>query len=163
MMMSKVFVVGVGMTPFGKLLDSTVKSLTQSAVQQALDDAGATAARLEAAFYANTTQGALEGQLMIGGQIALRAMGIQNIPITNVENACASGASAFHLAHAYIKAGLADVVLAIGVDKMYGLDKAKSASIFNGGWDVHAVDTIKETLNAISAGFKAPQDTGGNS
>jgi len=72
--MSKVFVVGMGMTPFGKLLDSTVKSLTQAAVQQALDDAGATARHLEAAFYANTTQGALEGQLMIGGQVALRSM-----------------------------------------------------------------------------------------
>jgi acetyl-CoA acyltransferase len=161
--MSKVFVVGAGMTPFGKLLDSTVKSLTQSAVRQALDDAGATVKHLEAAFYANTTQGALEGQLMIGGQVALRSMGVQNIPITNIENACASGASAFHMAHAYIRAGLADVVLAIGVDKMYGLDKAKSASIFNGGWDVHEVDTIKATLNSISAGFEAPQDAGGNS
>jgi acetyl-CoA acyltransferase len=161
--MSMVFVVGVGMTPFGKLLDSTVKSLTQSAVHQALDDAGATVRHLEAAFYANTTQGALEGQLMIGGQVALRSMGIQNIPITNIENACASGASAFHMAHAYIRAGLADVVLAIGVDKMYGLDKAKSASIFNGGWDVHEVDAIKATLDAISAGFEAPQDAGGNS
>ncbi len=161
--MSMVFVVGMGMTPFGKLLDSTVKSLTQSAVQQALDDAGAAARHLEAAFYANTTQGALEGQLMIGGQVALRSMGIQNIPIANIENACASGASAFHMAHAYIRAGLADVVLAVGVDKMYGPDKAKSASIFNGGWDVHEVDTIKATLNSISAGFEAPQDAGGNS
>ena len=157
-MMSEVFVVGVGMTPFGKKLDSTVKSLTQSAVHQALDDAGASAGHLEAAFYANTTQGAHEGQLMIGGQVALRSMGVQNIPITNIENACASGASAFHMAHAYIKAGLADVVLAVGVDKMYGLDKAKTAAIFNGGWDVHEADTIKQTLNSISAGFEAPPD-----
>jgi acetyl-CoA acetyltransferase len=161
--MSAVFVVGVGMTPFGKLLDSTVKSLTQSAVHQALEDAGAKPGHLEAAFYANTTQGALEGQLMIGGQVALRAMGIQSIPITNVENACASGASAFHMAYAYIKAGLADVALAVGVDKMYGLDKAKSAAIFNGGWDVHDVDAIKATLDSISAGFEAPQEAGGNS
>jgi acetyl-CoA acetyltransferase len=136
MAMSTVFILGVGMTPFGRFLESSVKSLAELAVRQALEDAGATPGEVDAAFYANTTQGA-----------------------------CASGASAFHLAHAYIKAGLADVALAVGVDKMYSTDKAKSASIFNGGWDVHEVDSIAATLSAIGAGVEAPpeRNAGGNS
>jgi len=160
-----VFIVGVGMTPFGRFLESSVKSLARSAVQQALKDAGATPEQVDVAFFANTTQGALEGQLMIGGQIALRPIGFQNIPIANIENACASGATALHLAHAYIKAGLAEVALAVGVVKMYSTDKARSASIFNGGWDVHEVDAIAATLRSISAGLEAPpeREAGGNS
>ncbi|HET7085600.1 MAG TPA: thiolase family protein [Rhizomicrobium sp.] len=163
--MSPHYVIGVGMTRFGKLAGSTVKSLARAAIESALADAGAKTSDVEAAFYANTTQGALEGQLMIGGQIVLRGMGIQGIPVTNVENACASGATAFHLAQAYLKAGLADVVLAVGVDKMHSSDKARSAAVFNGGWDVQDVDNIAATLKEIAAGANVPdgREAGGNS
>src|SRR5262245_48504924 len=115
--MSAVFVVGVGSTPFGKLPTSTVKTLTHDAVSIALKDAGADRQQVDAAFFANTVQAPLEGQYMISGEIALRAMGFSGIAVTNVENACASASTAFNLAYAHLKAGLADVALAVGAEK----------------------------------------------
>lgn len=154
--MTEVYIVGVGMTPFGKFLDRSVKSLAHAAVADALADAGARQDDIGAAFYANTVQGALEGQLMVGGQVALRSMGFVGIPITNVENACASGSSALHLAYSYLKAGMAEVALAVGVDKMYHADKAKAAAVFDGAWDVHDVPNITASLMALGAGVQPP-------
>jgi acetyl-CoA acetyltransferase len=109
-----VYVAGVGMTPFGKLPDRSVKDLTRAAVDNALADAGLSKDRVAVVFFANATQSSLEGQHMIAGQLALRSAGFERIPVTNVENACASGATAFHLAYSQVKAGLADVALAVG-------------------------------------------------
>lgn len=162
--MSEIYVVGVGMTPFGKFLDKSVKSLARAAVDDALKDAGAKIGDIGAAFYSNTVQGALEGQLMVGGQVVLRSMGFNSIPIANVENACASASTAFHLAHTYIAAGVTDVVLAVGVDKMFNEDKAKANSVFDGAWDVHDVPNTVATLAALGKGVEPPPgraDAGG--
>ncbi|WP_374572227.1 thiolase family protein [Phenylobacterium sp.] len=156
--MTKIYVVGVGMTPFGRHADKSVKDLTRAAVADALADAGATMSDVQSAFFANTSQGALEGQFMVGGQIALRAMGFESIPITNVENACASGSTAFHLACAYLKAGMAEVTLAVGVDKLFHPDKSKVATVFDGAWDVHDVPNIVHTLMELGTGVEAPPD-----
>jgi acetyl-CoA acyltransferase len=160
--MSNIYVIGVGMTPFGKFLDKSVKSLTHAAVGEALADAGVKMSNVDAAFFANTVQGPLEGQLMIGGQVALRTMGFAGIPITNVENACASGSTAFHLAYAYLKAGMSDVALAVGVDKMFHQDKVKSASIFNGAWDVYDVENITQSLLTLGRGVEPPPGRAGD-
>ena len=85
--MREVYIIGVGMTKFGRFPNETVKSLTASAVTNALRDCGMSPSRIKAAFFANTVQGALEGQLMVRGQIALRPLGFEGIPIINVENA----------------------------------------------------------------------------
>src|ERR1700758_1584108 len=119
----EVYIAGVGMTPFGKHLDTSVKQLTRAAVEDALRDAGCDKAQLQGAFFGNSTQGHMEGQHMIRGQLALRAMGIDKVPVINVENACASASTAFHLAVNYIRAGAADVVLAVGAEKMFSPDK----------------------------------------
>src|SRR3954452_16289860 len=124
------------MTPFGKFLDRTVKDLTREAVNSALADAGATKENIGAAFFANSSQSPMEGQFMVGGEIALRDMGFAEIPISNVENACASSSTAFHLAYTNIKADLSDVALAVGAEKMTSRDKTKSMAIFDGAWDV---------------------------
>ncbi|MBT7666077.1 MAG: thiolase family protein, partial [Rhodospirillaceae bacterium] len=123
--MAKIFIAGVGMTQMGKLLDRSVKSLTAEAVGEALGDAGATTSDLQAAYFSNATQGHMEGQEMIRGEIALRDMGVEEIPVVNVENACASGATAFNLAVQYLKAGEGDVSLAVGVEKMYSTDRER--------------------------------------
>ena len=154
--MSNVYVIGVGMTPFGKFLNKSVKDLTRNAVNAALADAGVKQSDVGVAFYSNTVQGPLEGQIMVGGQVALRAMGFQGIPITNVENACASASTAFHLAYTQIKAGLANVALAVGVEKMFNADKNKTAAVFNGAWDVYDVDNITRTLMQLGEGVEPP-------
>jgi acetyl-CoA acetyltransferase len=151
-----VYVIGVGMTPTGKFLERSVKELTREAVEGALADAGLGKADVSAAFFANATQSPLEGQHMIAGQVALGEMGLQRIPVINVENACASGSSAFHLAYAYIKAGLSDVALAVGAEKMYGTDRDKTFSVFNGAWDVHRAREIVEGLEKMGEGVEPP-------
>ncbi|MFM9883509.1 MAG: thiolase family protein [Burkholderiales bacterium] len=154
--MGKVYIIGVGMTPFGKFIDRSVKDLTNQAVSAALEDAGASKEDVRAAFFANATQSPLEGQHMVGGQIALRSMGFEGVPVMNVENACASASSALHMAYAYIRGGMADVVLAVGAEKMYGTDREKTFSVFNGAWDVHAVDAITADLAKLGEGVATP-------
>lgn len=158
-MTSQVYVVGVGMTPFGKHLDKTVKDLTASATSMALDDAGCSARDIQAAFFANSTQGHMEGQDMIRGQVALRSMGIQGIPMVNVENACASASSAFHLAANYVKSGAADIALAVGVEKMFSHDKALMFSLFDGAWDVHESERNRDVLLNMGRGIVPPEGT----
>ena len=135
--MDDVYIVGLGMTPFGKFSDLSVKDLTEQAVTAALDDAGTEADQLTAAYFANTSQGALEGRFMVRGEMALRGAKLQGIPVVNVENACASASTAFHHAVNHIRAGVSDVVLAVGGEKMYFDDKERVFGIFDGAWDVH--------------------------
>jgi acetyl-CoA acyltransferase len=158
--MSKIYIIGVGMTPFGKFLDRSIKDLTREAVEAALKDAGAQKADVDAAFFANATQSPLEGQHMVGGQIALRDMGFERLPVFNVENACASSSSALNLAYGYVRGGLADVALAVGAEKMYGSDREKTFSIFNGAWDVHDVDQTVSRLDEIGRDVPAPASSG---
>src|SRR5258706_5230335 len=154
--MSKVYIAGVGMTPFGKFLDRSIKDLSLQAVEAALADAGAAKADVQAAFFANATQSPLEGQHMVGGQVALRDMGFERLPVFNVENACASSSSALNLAYAYVRGGLAEVALAVGAEKMYGSDREKTFSVFNGAWDVHEVDATVSRLDEIGRDVAVP-------
>jgi acetyl-CoA acetyltransferase len=157
-MKDEIFVVGIGMTPFGKFFDRSVKSLVHQAVTEALADAGANSRQIGAAFYANVTQGIIDGQHLIRGQVALRELRIDGIPIINVENACASGATAFHQAIAQLLAGTTEVALAVGVEKMYDEDKAKSFAIFSGGWDVHDQERVASSLRKIGEGMPPPAE-----
>jgi acetyl-CoA acyltransferase len=90
------WVAGVGMTPFGVRPEVSVKDLTREAVTGALSDAGAGLGDVQAAYFGNTCQDVLEGQVVVAGQMALRSMGFERIPVVNVENACATGATALH-------------------------------------------------------------------
>src|SRR3984893_12612350 len=155
--MSKdVYVAGVGMTPFGKHLDTSVKQLTRTAVEDALADAGCDKGQLQGAFFGNSTQGHMEGQHMIRGALALRAMGLFGLPVINVENACASASTAFHLAVNYVRAGAADIVLAVGAEKMFSTDKALTFSAFDGAWDVHDTENGKRRLLEMGNGIEPP-------
>ena len=155
-MTKQVYVAGIGMTRFGKHLDQSIKQLTRVAVEQALADAGCGKAQLEAAFFANSTQGHMEGQHMIRGELALRAMGVSAIPVVNVENACASASTAFHLAVNYVKAGAADIVLAVGAEKMFSLDKTRSFSAFDSAWDVAETESGRAMLLDMGRGIEPP-------
>ncbi|MFT5508664.1 MAG: acetyl-CoA acyltransferase [Hyphomicrobiaceae bacterium] len=156
--MEDVYLVGASMTPFGKFLDKSVKDLTRESVEEALADAGATREDVGAAWFSNTTQGVIEGQYCVPGEIALRDMGFQGIAMTNVENACASASTAFNGAVTAIRAGVTDVALAVGVDKMYDQDKAKSFAVFEGATDVHRQKETFERLMALGDGVTEPVD-----
>jgi acetyl-CoA acyltransferase len=161
-----IYVAGVGMTRFGRHPGETVRSLASAAALEAMEDAGCSPAMVDAIFFGNAGQGAMEGQHSIRGELALKDIPFRPVPIVNTENACASAATAFYLAVAHVRAGLADVALAVGAEKMSGPDKARSAAIFDGSWDVHDVERSIATLVALGEGIETPpefQDTGPHS
>jgi acetyl-CoA acyltransferase len=155
---SDVYVVGVSMTQFGRFLEKSVRDLTEAAVDAALVDAGCKADRIEAVFFANAAQGAMDGQHSIRGELSLRSYAFDQVPIVNIENACASGSTAFHMAYAHVKAGLAEVAMAVGAEKMYDADKNKSFRIFDGSWDVHNVEGTVSNLLAMGDGVETPAE-----
>lgn len=154
-----IYIVGVGMTRFGKQLERSVKDLVREAVTNALQDAGCSPKQIQSAYFATAGQGVIEGQSMVAGPIALKAMGITGIPVTNVENACASSSTALNAAQLYVASGEGDICLAVGVDKLFSTDKAKSFSVFDGAFDVHTRDQQLEFLLSLAPGMKAPPGT----
>ncbi len=157
--MSEIYIVGVGMTPFGRLLERSVYDMVGEAVGLALNDAGCAITDIGSAFYATVTNGQFQGQTAIPGPIAMRRLGIEGIPVFTVENACASGSSAFNLATMALRAGSCDIALAVGAEKMNIPDKAKMFSAFDGGWDVSCVEQNKATLLAMGEGIVPPPGT----
>lgn len=153
------YVAGVGITKFGKQLDVSVKELVEKAVLSALSDAGCEASQIQAAYFGTAGQGFIEGQNMVAGQIALRAMGISGIPVTNVENACATSSSALYAARLYVASGEGDICLAVGVDKLFSVDRAKSFGVFNGAWDVHKTEEQMAMLSGLGSSVKPPAGT----
>lgn len=138
--MMNVTMIGGGMTKFGKHKDRNLKSLVAEAVGLALEDAGIEKEALQAAYVGNASQGVLQGQESIRGQVVLHEMGIGSIPIINVENACASSATALNGAMAMVALGEYDVALVLGMEKMYFEDRAKVMPAFTGCMDVEVLE-----------------------
>jgi acetyl-CoA acetyltransferase len=111
--MSNVYIVGIDMIKFGRYPERTVPGLAAEAALLALDDAGLGIRDMQALYCGNLGQAS--GMV---GQRMLEEIGQTGIPVTNVANACATGATAFRDAWMAIKAGVYDVVLAVGVEQM---------------------------------------------
>ncbi|ONU18269.1 thiolase family protein [Burkholderia cenocepacia] len=154
--MSNIYIAGIAMTVFGRHLDRSLDDLAREALQRALRDAGCHADAIRAAFYAGITNGALQGQLSIPGQVVFSKIGLEGIPVFNVENACASGSTAAHLAVRQLQSGACDVALALGAEKMNVADKAKSFALFEAGWDVSRVDENFAMLARLGEGIEPP-------
>ncbi|MGQ0837272.1 thiolase family protein [Actinokineospora sp.] len=137
--MREVYVAGVGMTRFAKQPERSMKDLTAEAVTAALKDADREVAEIQSGYFGNAVAGSITGQEMIAGQLLLRPLGIGEIPIMNVENACASASSAFHLAWQAVATGVCDIALAVGAEKMTHPDKARSFAAIGGSVDMDLV------------------------
>ena len=161
--MRDVAVIGVGMTRFGKYLEKGIKELVREGVTEALKDAGiGNVKTIDAAYVGNAVAGILTGQEMIRGQVTLSAMGIQAIPIYNIESACGSSSSAFNLAWTAVAAGIYDCVLVVGFEKLFNIDKKKSFQAIGGGVDLeNFVKYFKEAEEADNSGGKIIQPGGG--
>lgn len=155
--MEKTYIIGVGMSHFGRFLDRSLTDITGEAVSEALADSGLSRDDIDAAYFANSTQGVVEGQHLVRGQLALRKLGFQNLSVTNVENACASGSSALNAAVAHVASGQGDVALAVGADKMNAADRNLSFAIFEGAWDVSDVDGQIARLASLGQGVQSPE------
>ncbi len=110
--MTEVHVLGIGMTRFGKHPDLDATDLGTQALREAIADAGIDPRVIEAAYCGHVYQG------MVTGQRILAQAGLAGIPLTNVENACSSGATAIREASLAIRAGEHDVVVAIGTEHL---------------------------------------------
>ncbi|HEX4449061.1 MAG TPA: thiolase family protein [Polyangiaceae bacterium] len=145
--MRDIFVVGVHTTKFGKYPASGIKMLAAEAIKGVLADAGLTRDVLESVWFSNSGWGMQKYQHCVRGQVALRPLGIESIPITNVENACAGGSTAFHGAWKDVMSGVCDVALAIGVEKTYQTNKYAVFASFLAGTDVEvAADEASRLL-----------------
>ena len=150
--MQKVRVVGAGMTRFGKYLHRGLRDLAEEAVRNAVEDAGLDIKEINAAYVSNSVAGLITGQETIRGQVVLRHTGLMGIPIVNVENACASASTAFHLGWMAVASGLYNCVLAVGVEKLSDPDKAKSLQAFNAAVDVSELAEIEKRLGRSGGG-----------
>lgn len=112
--MKDVVVLGVGLTRFTKAPDRSIEDMGHEAILAAMADAGVERAHIGGAVCGTGRAGPGAGQRV------LRDLGMTGIPIVNVENACASGSTAVREAFAWIQAGFADVVLALGVESVSG-------------------------------------------
>ena len=139
-------IVGVGMSQFGRQPGVGLKQLAGIAAKAALADAKIGPEALEAVFAANVGAGLITGQESVRGQVSLKDAGIGGAPLFNVENACASGSSAVHLAAAYIRAGLAQCVLALGYEKMVVEDKMAPFRALEACSDIEEVAALKAEL-----------------
>ncbi|MHB8867670.1 MAG: thiolase family protein [Thermoleophilia bacterium] len=110
--MRRVAVIGVGMTLFGKQPERSLEDLGREAIPAALHDAGLERDRIGAAYCANALGGGAVGQRVLAD------IGIGGLPVVNVEAACASGSVALHEGWLRVAAGMHDVVLVFGVEKL---------------------------------------------
>lgn len=144
-------IIGMGMTKFGRYPDRSLKELGAGAIRAALDDAGLRAADIDMAFVANAMAGVITGQVSVVGQTVLREIGFSELPVYNIDNACAGSSSALGLAVHAVQSGAAETVLVAGVEKLVCEDRAKTYRALNGAADVEfvaesAIDPERESV-----------------
>lgn len=155
--MQHVHIAGVGMTKFGRHLERSYQDLTAEAVRAALADAGAEQADIQLAAFGSSVIGFMNGQVMVPGQVALRSMGFEGIPIFNTEGACASSSSSMYLASQAIRAGDCDIAIAVGAEKMISPDKARMFAAFDSAWDISNVQKNRDALIKMGEGVTPPE------
>lgn len=133
--MRRVAIAGVGSTPFGRLPKASLEDLAVAAANQALENAGVDRHEIGALYLGNFIGGQLTGQEILAGLVG-DALGLNNVPCTKVEGACASGGIAFRHAWLSIAAGLCDAALAVGVEKMSHAPTAQVTEALNCAMDL---------------------------
>jgi acetyl-CoA acetyltransferase len=113
--MKDVYITGGAMTAFGRHTGVLAPELAQQAILKAMDDAGVKPRDIQAIYCANVLGG------MILGQLIVRDLGFGGIPVYNIENACASGATAVHLARHAMLAEQYGTVLVFGIEQLTAL------------------------------------------
>lgn len=139
------------MTRFGKLLDKSLKDLAYEPVWNAIHESKIDPHDIDIAFVGNAYAGLISGQESIRGQVLLREAGITRIPIINVENACASGSTAFYLAHKAVASGQSRLALALGAEKLFCDDTGKSLKALSTSSDLD----IEGRMGILFAGIYA--------
>src|SRR5579884_4462886 len=148
--MRSVAVVGIGKTPFGVFPDRDLRSLAVEAGEKALKDAHTPPERVEAFYLGNFAGPGFTGQNHLAPWIA-SGMGIDGVPATRFEDACASSGSAFFHAWSAVASGVYDVVLVTGAEKMTSQPTPVVTEILAGAGDVSGEGRAGATFPALFA------------
>lgn len=137
----KVAIIGMGCTRFGERWDAGVEDLLVEAAYEAFEDAGVAPKDVQAAWLGTVFSGM--------SAMTLSPLGLQFIPITRVENMCATGSEALRGAAYAVAAGVCDMALAIGVEKLKdsGLTGVRGPAVVGDNPDGSA---------CIGSGYSAP-------
>lgn len=149
--MADAYISGIGFHPFGRFPEKTLKQIAAEAALAALENANLDADGIDAAICANAYAGLLNGQESIRGQTWLRAIGVGAIPIINVENACAGGGSALHLATMAVRAGAYERILVVGAEKMFLGDNARTLAALATSSDIEVTEGVGMQFAALDA------------
>jgi acetyl-CoA C-acetyltransferase len=148
--MRPVAIIGIGKTAFGAFPDRDLRSLAVEAGQKCLADARISPSQVEAFYLGNFAGPSFVGQNHLAPYIG-GALGITGAPCTRFEAACASSGSAFFHAVSSVAAGIQDLVLVGGVEKMTSQTTAKTAEILAGAGDMSGEGRAGATFPALFA------------
>src|ERR1700685_2852746 len=148
--MRPVAVIGIGKTAFGAFPDRDLRSLAVEAGEKCLQDAHVSPSQIEAFYLGNFAGPSFVGQNHLAPYIA-GAMGIKEVPCTRFEAACPSSGSAFFHAVSAVGAGLYDLVLVSGVEKMTSQPTPKVTEILAGAGDMKGEGKAGATFPALFA------------
>ncbi len=169
----KVAILGMGCTRFGERWESYGEDLAAEALVECLEDAGIEKKEIQAAFLGTHFEEINEGKAAVPLAVALK---LPYIPVTRLENYCATATEAFRAACYSVAAGVYDIVLALGVEKLKdtgygGLPRganlgvkpfmmwanfsapgmfAQLATAYSARWGI-SMDKIKDAMAHISA------------
>jgi acetyl-CoA C-acetyltransferase len=148
--MRPVAVVGIGKTAFGAFPERDLRSLAVEAGQKALENANVKPSKIEAFYLGNFAGPSFVGQNHLAPYIA-GGMGITGVPCTRFEAACASSGSAFFHAWLAVAAGIYDLVLVGGVEKMTSQSTPRVTEILAGAGDMCGEGRAGATFPALFA------------
>ena len=147
--MRRVAVIGVGTTKFGKH-DRTSGELFAEAAGEAIRDADVAPSAIQALYYGNVTGGEGEKQLHMG-PLAATLLGIPTVPTTRFENACATSHAAFRHAVMEIAAGISDVVMVGGAERVLNIPTDAATEYFAYCSDASWEQTVGLTFPGVFA------------
>lgn len=124
------------MVRFGRYPDRSAAELGREAITELLKESGVGPDEIDAVYVGRSFASVIDGQVSVPGQVALRGTGIEDLPVINFENACASGPTALHCASQAVRAGQYRIALVVGMDKLYAVDRDQSMTALFGALDV---------------------------
>lgn len=157
----KVVVLGMGCSKFGEHWDKNADDLIVDAVTECLSDAGIDRDQIDAAWFSTAIEEGHVGKQSVPLSVALR---LPFIPVTRVENACASGTEALRGAVYGVASGAADIALAVGVEKLkdsgYGGLPQRTRGAFNDLYfaNASAPGSFAQLATAYAAKHGVPMD-----
>lgn len=110
--MLNAYIAGAGMVKFGRYPDRLVEEFAADAARAALADSGLDPRTIDLAVVGHSSQG------RVAGQRVLKELALTGMPIINVENACAGGGTALHVAWMAVAGGFHQAALVVGMEKM---------------------------------------------